>query len=102
MDLKPGSRWRSAVCSAEVILIRPPNTDIKLECGGHEMLAGGSAPADRLSIVDDYATGVTVGKRYVDVDTGLEVLAAKAGQGSLSANGRALTLKAAKPLPASD
>ena len=102
MDLKPGSRWRSAVCTAEAIVIRPPNTDINLECGGHEMLAAGSAPAEGLSIASEHATGVTVGKRYVDVDSGLEVLAAKAGQGSLSANGRELTLKDAKPLPASD
>ena len=24
MELKPGSRWKSAVCPAEVVIVRPP------------------------------------------------------------------------------
>ena len=41
------------------------------------------------------------GQRYVD-ETGAEVLVTKAGAGSLSVGTTALTLKEAKPLPASD
>jgi hypothetical protein len=43
-----------------------------------------------------------LGKRYVDTDTGLEVLCTKAAPGVLSADGRQLTLKAPNALPASD
>jgi hypothetical protein len=43
-----------------------------------------------------------LGKRYVDADTGLEVLCTKAGRGVLSADGRQLTIKAPNALPASD
>jgi hypothetical protein len=45
--------------------------------------------------------GTVTGKRYVYED-GAEVLATKAGAGSLSVGAKALTLKEAKPLPASD
>jgi hypothetical protein len=43
-----------------------------------------------------------LGKRYVDTDTGLEVLCTKAGPGVLTADGRQLTIKAPTALPASD
>jgi hypothetical protein len=43
-----------------------------------------------------------LGKRYVDNDTGLEVLCTKAGPGVLTAEGRELIIKAPAALPASD
>jgi hypothetical protein len=48
-----------------------------------------------------FSDGTVMGKRYVD-ETGAEVLVTKAGAGSLSVGTTALTLKEAKPLPASD
>ena len=39
MDLKPGTRCKSAVCNAEVVIIRPPKRAVVLECGGHSMMA---------------------------------------------------------------
>jgi len=45
---------------------------------------------------------VQIGKRYVDDVAGVEVLCVKAGAGPLTFAGRELTIKAAKPLPASD
>ncbi len=42
-----------------------------------------------------------MGKRYVD-EAGAEVLVTKAGAGTLSVGATALSLKEAKPLPASD
>jgi hypothetical protein len=47
------------------------------------------------------ADGSVMGKRYVD-ETDAEVLVTKAGAGSLSVGETALSLKEAKPLPASD
>jgi hypothetical protein len=51
----------------------------------------------------DAAEAVTlIGKRYVDADGALEVLCTSSGTGELSCDGVPMTLKAAKPLPASD
>jgi hypothetical protein len=102
MSLKPGSRWKSAVCDAEVVVVRASPEAAALECGGHPMAAhGGETPAG-LAIAPDRAEGIQVGKRYFDEETGTEVLCSKAGTGSLSMAGRPLQLRAAKQLPASD
>ena len=42
MDLKPGSRWKSAVCAAEVIVVRATKAPAELACGGHPMTATGA------------------------------------------------------------
>lgn len=102
MQLKPGSRWRSAVDSAEVVVVRPPKAEVALSCGGHSMLEMGADAPEGLTLDPAFSDGVAVGKRYVDIDSGTELLGSKAGTGSLSIDGRALTLKDAKPLPASD
>jgi hypothetical protein len=49
----------------------------------------------------DFSGGNVMGKRYVD-ESGAEVLVTRAGAGTLSVGDVALTLKEAKPLPASD
>ena len=102
MELKPGSRWKSAVCSAEIVVVRPAKGDVSLECGGAPMVALGEPVAAGGAVSADHAAGVSIGKRYVDAESGLEALGSKAGEGSLSLDGRPLTLKDAKPLPSSD
>lgn len=101
MELKPGSRWKSVACNSEVVVIRPPNSAVTLQCGGHPMVATGDAsgPAE---LVPAHSGGTVAGKRYFDTETGVEVLAAKAGQGSISVDGRPLPVKEAKALPSSD
>ena len=102
MELKPGSRWKSAVCHAEVVVVRPPKTPVVLECGGHPMVPMAGAKPEGLAISPDHSAGVQMGKRYFDEAASIEVLASKPGQGSLSLNGVALPVKDAKALPASD
>jgi hypothetical protein len=102
MDLKPGSRWKSVVCNAEVVIVRPPKTSVVLECGGHSMTAISDAKPEGLAVSPAHSAGVHMGKRYVDEATGLEVLASKAGVGSLSIGGSPLSVKEPKALPASD
>jgi hypothetical protein len=102
MDLRAGSRWRSAVCDTELIVVRAPAGDVVLECGGHPVIPiEAQRPAD-LQVEPDFAGGTPVGKRYADPELGIEVLATKAGVGTIAVNGVALSLKDAKPLPASD
>jgi hypothetical protein len=107
-DLKAGSRWRSAVCATEVIVVRPPRYQVSLECGGAEMVEAGSmgspaGPGVPSGGVDPArAGGTALGKRYEHSESSMEVLCVKAGDGSLAVDGVALPLKEAKPLPSSD
>lgn len=102
MQMKPGSRWKSAVDTCEVVVVRPPRGDVTLECGGHPMVPLGEEPPAGLEMASEFASGTAVGKRYVDAESGIELLGSKAGAASLSVDGRAVSLKDAKPLPASD
>lgn len=100
MELKPGSRLRSAVCSTEVVVVRA--APVELRCGGRPMV-----PADGAGISDAVqdeapAERTLLGKRYADPESGLEVLCTKAGTGSLTLGDAPLRVKDAKPLPSSD
>jgi len=98
--LKPGTRLRSQACTTEVIVVRP--AEVTLYCGGHPMVEFGTEPATSLTLDPSASTGSLAGKRYTDVSGTLEVLVTKAGAGTLSDAGQALTVKEAKPLPSSD
>lgn len=102
MDLRPGSRWKSAVCDAQLVVVRPPSSAGELQCGGVAVVPIDDMRAPTGAIDPRFADGVAIGKRYVDEASGLEVLGAKAGAGSLAFNGIAMAIKGAKPLPASD
>ena len=98
--LKPGMNLKSAVCSAEIMIVKHANVST-LSCGGAPMLAPGeTAPAG--AALEAGGEGCKVGKRYVNADQSLEVLCVKAGPGALTADGQSLLLKDAKPLPSSD
>lgn len=60
------------------------------------------AEAPRQALSDQHAAGTLVGKRYVDEETDMEALASRGGEGSLSIDGRPMTVKEAKRLPSSD
>jgi hypothetical protein len=98
-DLAPGKRLRSNVGDTEIIVVRPPATPVELSCGGQPMTASLATAAAATTSTDD---DTVLGKRYVDTDTGLEVLCTKPGPGVLTADGRQLTIKAPTALPASD
>jgi hypothetical protein len=102
MELKPGTRLRSAVCTTEVIVVRPPTGEVSLSCGGAAMLELGTEPENGGAIDPAQSGGTLLGKRYADEALGLEILCTKAGDGSLAINGEPLGLKDAKPLPSSD
>lgn len=102
MEIKVGSRWKSAVCATEVIVVRGSGSDVDLRCGGQQMLAHGATPGSAAEPDSDWAGGSLMGKRYADEEAGFEVLVTKAGAGSLSLGIVALPLKDAKALPSSD
>jgi hypothetical protein len=97
---KVGARLHSATCSTEVVVVKAPTAPVDIRCGG-EPLAD-SPVDDKLPLPDSEGEPTVLGKRYVDEDSGVELLAVKPGDGSLTVDGRALVLKGAKPLPSSD
>lgn len=95
---RAGEQLASTVCAAKIVVVRAPAGDAVLTCGGSPMAPAGSAqPA---SGGGEPAT--LIGKRYVNADDTLEVLCTSSGTGELSCDGVPMTIKAAKPLPASD
>ena len=100
-ELKPGSRWSSAVDDTEVIVVKAGGDGLSLECGGHPMVPGGSEKPTGLTQDAEFSSGTQVGKRF-EHESGLEVLCTKAGSGTLAVNGAVLPLKESKPLPSSD
>ena len=101
-EAKAGSRWRSAVCDTEVVIVRAPTTDVELGCGGQPLLPLDAERPTGGSPDPALAEGSPVGKRYADDASGAELLVTKAGAGTLTANGVAIPRKDAKPLPSSD
>jgi len=101
MSLRIGARLYSVACDAQVIVVAAPKVDVTLLCGGEPMA---DQPTSGVQARHARATGggVAVGKRYEDSAIGLEVLATKAGAGTLEVDGRPLTIKEPKRLPASD
>lgn len=101
MQLKPGTRLKSTVCTTELIIVRAPAADVDLRCGGHAV-AQISEDHRTVEIEPLHSSGSAIGKRYADEELGLEALITKAGDGSLSIGDAPMLLKDAKPLPSSD
>jgi hypothetical protein len=101
-ELKPGSRWKSAVCDTEVVVVRPPTSPSVLECGGAPMLDIKAQRPTNGAVAPGHAAASLLGKRYADEASGLEVLCTKAGAGSLAVDDRPMLTKEAKKLPSSD
>ncbi len=100
VELRPGGRFQSTVCTTEVIVVKGTGS-ADLTCGGSPMAAAGSAERSGEPSADA-SGGTLLGKRYGDPDETVEVLCTKAGPGSLSLGDVPLAVKVTKPLPASD
>ncbi|MGZ0220653.1 MAG: hypothetical protein ACKVIY_16760 [Acidimicrobiales bacterium] len=99
-ELKPGARFQSTVCTTQVIVVKGAG-DVALTCGGAAMVAAGTGEVSGTPAADS-AEGTLLGKRYGNEAGTIELLATKAGAGSMAADGNALALAQAKTLPASD
>lgn len=96
--MKVGTKLRSTTGTTEVVVTRAPSIEIALTCAGAPLAEDG-AGAETSTGTDD---AILLGKRYVDEESGIELLCSKPGPGPLAADGRELVIKGAKPLPASD
>jgi hypothetical protein len=99
--IKNGTRLQSQVCDTQVIVVRSADSLDDLRAGGVPLVPLDADKSADATIDPQFADGNAMGKRYVD-ESGAEVLVTKAGAGTLSVGTTALSLKEAKPLPASD
>ena len=103
--LRPGDQLASTACTTRVAVIRAPAQGRPLiACGGEPMVPATSArpPASNGPSSSGTAAATLIGKRYVDAAETVELLCTSSGAGVLSCDGAPMTVKAAKPLPASD
>ncbi len=99
--IKNGTRLQSQVCDTQVIVVRSSDALDVLRAGGAPLVPVGSEITEGLTLDPALSDGNLMGKRYVD-DSGAEILVTKAGAGTLSIGSTPLSIKEAKPLPASD
>ncbi|MFJ8492983.1 hypothetical protein ACIRBZ_32250 [Streptomyces sp. NPDC094038] len=116
MRPRVGQMLASTVDTTAVIVVRCPDEELEIGCGGAAMVeGGGNGNAAGAAATGTTATGTTapgpaagpaagslLGKRYADDGLGVELLCTRAGPGTLTVNGVPLPMKSAKPLPASD
>jgi hypothetical protein len=104
--LRPGEQLASTVCTTRVAVIRVPARGRPLiACGGEPMVPAGSMRrpvSGNGPNADGDAAATLIGKRYTDAAETVELLCTSSGAGALSCDGAPMTVKAAKPLPASD
>lgn len=101
MQLKPGLKLASQVCTTEVVVVRAPAEPVDLRCGGQPMVVAGETSGE-VALDATQAAGTELGKRYGDDDLNLQVLCIKAGDGSLAVGDRTLLRSDTKALPSSD
>ncbi len=99
MELKPGLRLKSAVCDAEIMVIKASDGN-ELTCGGEQLRT--EAQDEKAAANPDHMNGCVIGKRYVNEANTVELLCVKSGDGSLYYNGDELMTKDTKKLPSSD
>ena len=102
MQLKPGTRLRSAAGTTEVVVVRAPAEPVDLRCGGLPMLPNDALVGEPVAPLAGFDAGTQIGKRYAADEPRVEVLCTKAGSDSLSIGEALLEVKGSKPLPSSD
>jgi hypothetical protein len=103
MEPSVGSTLLSTVDDTAVVVVRWAAGPVPLTCGGAPMVGKAEHSGVPSGTVDAaHGAGTVLGKRYTDANGSVELLCTKAGAGSLALDGVPLTIKSAKPLPASD
>lgn len=102
MQFTVGARLRSVVDDTQVIVVRAPANTVDVTCGGHPLVPIDAEGQPGVTMTVGHDGGTVLGKRYVDADSGLELLCTKGGGGALFRGDIPLSIKAAKALPASD
>ena len=102
MEFKPGTRWKSAVCDAEFVVVRGDEGVVEISCGGLRLIPHSTPRPDAPPLSSSPTAGSVAGRRYCDASSRFEVLCTRSGPGSLSVDGRELVPAGPKKLPSSD
>ena len=102
LTLKPGTRLFSVVCATEMIVVKASGAEVELTIGGVQPVTSASDRSTVGEVAEGHGGGAAIGKRYTDADGTIELLVTKPGEGVPAVAGELLTIKDAKPLPASD
>ena len=102
LTLKPGTRLFSVVCTTEMIVVKAAGAEVALTIGGAEPVTAAGDRSEAGDVAAGHGGGSAIGKRYVDSAGAIELLVTKPGEGVPAVGGELLTIKDAKPLPASD
>jgi hypothetical protein len=101
MRLRVGLSLISPVDTTSVVVVRCPEDDVTLTCGGVEMAAQGTT-AGSATPTGAPGEGLQLGKRYAADERGLELLCVRGGEYPVAVDGAPIAPKSAQPLPASD
>lgn len=102
LSLKPGTRLYSAVDATELIAVKAPAEPVDVTIGGAPAVLSADERLDDGGVAEGHDGGAAMGKRYTNAAETVELLCTKAGAGAPAIDGELLTVKEAKPLPASD
>ncbi|GAA5056826.1 hypothetical protein HNP84_007109 [Thermocatellispora tengchongensis] len=102
MKLTVGQTLVSTVDTTAMIVVRCPEEELTVTCGGREMVPQGAAPAAAPGTGTAEGGGAQLGKRYTVEGVAVELLCVKPGTHPVAVDGVPVSVKAAKPLPASD
>ncbi|WP_236791928.1 hypothetical protein [Amycolatopsis sp. GM8] len=102
MKPRVGQSLTSTVDSTSVIVVRWPDQDLELTCGGVAMVKKGEPGEGSATADPAQMDGTLLGKRYAAEGLGVELLCTKPGPGTLAIAGTPLPQKEARALPASD
>ena len=102
IELTPGARLFSTVCTTELIAVKASGGPVELTIGGAAPVTSADARGDGGEVAAGHGGGTAMGKRYVDAADTLELLCTKPGEGVPAIDGEPLQLKEAKALPDSD
>ena len=97
MPAETGKRYVCATCGAEVIVTRGGDEVLYCDHGGGQ----GRAEAEDLDEREG-SVAIQLGRRYVDEQSGIQVLCTKAGEGSLFIGEREMEVQQPRALPSSD
>lgn len=102
MRLTTGQRLQSAVDTTEMIVVRAPDHEVVVTCGGHPLIPIDAEKPHGIQGDSAWSGETAIGKRYTHPEHGLELLCTRPGQSALGVDGEPLILKQAAALPSSD
>jgi hypothetical protein len=100
MQLRVGQTLESAVDTTALVVVRCSDQDLTVTCGGRPMAPRGEVK-ERVPAADT-GSGALLGKRYIVDGVDIELLCVQGGEHPVAVDGTEVSVKAAKPLPASD